>query len=417
MSSTEGDYETKTIDRHVRGRTEKRSSKYLSGTQSASGSRDTSPDTSSERKSAYPLAPPSMIISPSHTPRRAKSKERKPLSKQDMDKLYQKLGEIDYNQEKETSVLAKERGRGVRVLTKSLSVDNTQNEDAVVVKTQEEELSQPSQVSKPSTSRSVGKRFATIAKIHSKKYEDAPLSNTLLASIRLGELVITPGVEELTKKVRKLSKKKSDSTSPHSARKSFFDNYHFSPKSYFSWPKRERAKSVEIQTEPVEKSLHYYESDTDVDTTGRTTDDDSASTSSVTDKSEKKSKFSFFKGVKEKRKLFTIKRSSSVDNSPVHSTVVKAGVQTLPHGAPSTYETPEVPVIEPPKLTSTSSKFKRLSKHQRAASVDASLMMSTGGHSSADIVSSIIAQREEAIARERTKQAQPTESYKTQGVS
>merc|ERR1719277_551609 len=79
----ESDCDTQTLDRrNYRGILSSKpasgsGSFYKSGTQSAYGSRGTSPEKQKVRKiSGLPAAPPSMIITPTMTPKRAQSVER-----------------------------------------------------------------------------------------------------------------------------------------------------------------------------------------------------------------------------------------------------------------------------------------------------------------------------------------------------
>ena len=85
-----------TVGRHSRHSTLTRSSVYASGTQSAYGSRDTSPDKYYRFKklSPYPVPPPSFIVTPPRTPV-GKVSAPQLLTSENMAKLYEKLGAIE----------------------------------------------------------------------------------------------------------------------------------------------------------------------------------------------------------------------------------------------------------------------------------------------------------------------------------
>ena len=334
------DYETQTVDRRTYSRggaaarkSTNRGSFYQSGTQSAYGSRDTTPERTlgGSRKSPYPVAPPSMIISPSMTPRRAPSVERdsSTLTESDMNKLYAKLGEID--RQEESKAIVEERGKGIRVLMKSVSVDTDEIPDYV-----------PSQTP-PTHHKKTQPTYNIIAKMHGGLFEDAPLSQTLPASIRIGELVITPGIKELTRIERKVRQKRSESVSPRTARREFYQNY---PRDSSAKPVNRASIGVRRQDsesdwdEGPAPSTSRYDSDTDGFITMRYRYDDSDTEGAAPRRSRYESDVEdmdtrssstrfhapkFLKNVTSRRKLFSSKRSMSVESS-VGSSVMTAGV-------------------------------------------------------------------------------------------
>ena len=432
--STASDNYAATLGRAARPRT-KTGGTY--GSQSAYGSRDQSPANASFRSSLggrLPRAPPSMIISPSHTPKREKSVERQraSMTETDMAQLYRKLGEIEEHRDfRRGRAIEKER-RGIRVLTKSMSVDNPKDDVPIVrnhnAAATHGDVTSSAVNSQASAPRSKG--YAAIAKIHSGLFDDAPLSSTLPASIVIGELIITPGAASLTKKARTITKKREESVSPKTARKNFYDNY--SPKSYFSWPKRGRAaKAAAAAAAEKRDNERDYESGDDSDVEfEHTSHTSSISAKSMVDtsitmattaqrttgrSSEKRSLMSsLIKTVKDKGKVF--RRSKSVDSSPISSTVVRAGVSSMSPAAPSTYEPPPFPPSTPSSTKTTpGSKPRKLTKHQRAASVDAPAFFgvtsgsaSSQGHS--NVVSSIIAQREAVLSSSSSSGARGSKS-------
>jgi hypothetical protein len=277
------------------------------------------------------------------TPKRASSVERdlEPvLTKQDMDTLYSKLGEIEAKADA-TKAIVQERGKGVRVLLKSVSMDAGGNDDPYLQKPSPSDRS-PSNDHSPSGRPHL--TYAAIAKMHSGLFEDAPLSQTLPASVRIGELVITPGIESLSKKTF-TRRTRAESVSPSQARKAFYDN-HGKP-SYFSLGRHAGRKTKEPVTLTASEQdipivvVPKYESDVEDNSTSTARKSRPRYDSDVEDmdyKSSSKSGFSpanFLKSVNARRKLFVMKRSSSVEASRVGSSTVQAGVQALSPAAPS----------------------------------------------------------------------------------
>lgn len=367
-ASTQDDGDSNSMDRHTSrsawassGAT-KRSSFYQSGTQSAYGSRDASPDKLGKPRKVtpYPMAPPSMIISPSMTPRRAPSVERdtNTLTERDMQRLYSKLGQIETESDHSLSrSISRERGKGIRLLIKSVSIDSTDEESPNWV---------PSVSAYTNGDRSPQRQqqngdkkqppYSIIAKLHSGLFEDAPLSQTLPASIRIGELVITPGIQTLTHKERHSRRTRSESVDPRTARKAFYENY---PKEKSGFPalstetvdkqseyrpRLDSSSSVEQESSVISKS-DRLDSEQSRKSRGRPVSryDSDIEEIDTSSKSRTKSSFSaadLIKSVKSKRKLFGLKRSSSVETSHVGSSTYLAGVHALSAGAPTGFAPP-----------------------------------------------------------------------------
>ena len=294
-----------------------RSSFHASGTQSAYSSRDASPSKGYRPRkiSPYPAAPPTMIITPSHTPKRSESVERSVLSSRDMSRLYEKLGEIETVHREEA--IKTERTSGVRVLRKSASVDH-----------------EPTGVhthftTTPVYGTSVGAPTA---------YDDAPPSETLPASIRVGGLVITPGIEQLSKTVRgRQPEKKSAATprgsslSPGSARRKFYDSFDQPPPS---------SSAASAATTPTSSSIFSWREGRGGSDVQRT-DDEPVTPVTVTPVMGTSSRI--------RRTLFGAKRASSVDSAGVSSTIAQIGVRAFFPGAPSTsFESADTPLTVRP---------------------------------------------------------------------
>ena len=193
-----------TLGRRSRHSTMTRSSLHQTGTQSAYSSRDASPEKGFRfrKLSPYPAPPPSIMIAP--TPPRTPRSRKSPIpgsgvslmTSGAMNKLYAKLAAIEReetekengsNLTSESQAIVHERTGRVRILTKSVSVDSSDQEPQyVAAHLSADELGEVPE------RRSVYGRYA-------EDYEDAPISQTLPASIRIGELTITPGIEALTK--------------------------------------------------------------------------------------------------------------------------------------------------------------------------------------------------------------------------
>ena len=154
-----------------------------------------------------------------------------------MTRLYQKLAAIEREEiqkengssddggdgvlSSESQAIVAERTGRVRILTKSVSVDSGD---------QEPQYAPTAAMDTPlggvPERRSIYGRYA-------EEYEDAPVSQTLPASIRIGELTITPGIEALTKSMTPDLKRAAWSNASGSRRSSqhkldrtkFFENY------------------------------------------------------------------------------------------------------------------------------------------------------------------------------------------------
>ena len=348
-----------------------RNSMYASGTQSAYSSRDASPDKrfGVRKLTPYPAAPPSFLITPSRTPRRVTaSVDREIISPVNhMQNLYDKLSVIEREQSEEEEQKQLQRKRGMRMLVKSMSVDSCRDDDP--------EFTTNPQADDP------GAHFCP--KQLDSIFEDAPKSQTLPASIRLGELVLTPGSEQLTKSYgpqQMLSGRLQSS----SARKKFYENYPLYTSGFFSWPgrktKKDRAaerKAKEagslgpqpLKETPIpQETVHEKPTETKPKVVVKI---GKGKEKKEEDEPKKESKFSyFFSSVKDRRKLFS-KKSKSVDESPVRSSVVRVGLQAgHAAAAPSTFE-PEVKEATPRPSSL------RMKLHKRAASLDITSLFST----------------------------------------
>ena len=362
--STESGEDASALDRRSFRSFPSRPVTYRSGTQSACTSRDTSPEKhrTPRKITPYPAAPPSMIITPSHTPRREQSVERQPprLTSDNMRELYQKLSKIDRTDSPdnlvdtaEAKAIVKERKGSVRLLTKSMSVDSGGDV--------------------PDISAGIPQRYPE----YTGEYKDAPLSETLPAALRYGGLVMTPGVESLTRNMRSQehtkpdTKKRSESLSPRSARKKFFEDYasvsSSSPapsSAYMSWPER-RSRRGDFEKNNKADAPEETKAEVSDRMVSRSPEGRQPSSSTSNKKS-------FFQSVKDKRKLFGAKRSTSVDSSAVHSSIARIGMQMVPPAAPCT--------INLPAVEATSSR-RTLHKGQRAGSVDVASLFSTTSRS------------------------------------
>ena len=378
--------ESDLVDRRsFRWASSNRNSMYASGTQSAYTSRDSSPE-KSKKRSPYPAAPPSMIITPSHTPRRAPSSERdgRSLTSRDMETLYAKLSSIESGaQDEERKALEKERGRGIRMLSKSTSVDHADETPRKM---------------------NLGYSYMRAADWSSREgYDDASKSETLLASIRLGELVITPGVEKLTKAYRekKEKDKRSASVSPRSARRKFYENYPYEPKEVDRWTSRLRARETDSDSsdvdadvggrKPAEQKRRSLSRGKSIDT-----ELESGALAAVEPEVDvgrsRKDRYSlrsraanFIQSVKDKRRMFA-KRSSSVDTS-VRLSIAQSGFQAATAGAPTSFEPPTRPSEKAkdskqskPSKEGKEGKYKAF--HRRASSIDLTTLFSVTRSSS-----------------------------------
>lgn len=394
------DYDSSTITRRTYraagGTGSNRNSIYASGTQSAYTSREASPEKgwrlpSSSSTSPYPRAPPSMIISPSHTPRRAMSvePESSSFSNREMAKLYQKLNAIEQDSTG-GQALVKERGYGHRVLLKSMSVD----------------------ASEDSLSSEKGSRSKVYQQMNSQydpdvppEYDDAPKSETLLASIRIGKLVITPGLEKLTRKytAEKRKEKRAVSLSPKSARKKFYDNYPYESKARDGWNDRLRGGESDSEVSDAENRrskrgvvARHQSLDADLDTAAdadKLKPKEDKETSKDRSRSPlKKSAAAFIQSVKDKRKLF--QRRAQSQEPDVRRSLADMGVKAAKPAAPSSFvsstpnsaspsvseaATTATATKEPDSSTkkSSTSKKKKLGSHGRSVSIDATSLFSS----------------------------------------
>ena len=296
-----------------------RGSFYASGTQSAYGSRDASPDTSGPRRvTAYPAAPPSMIITPSHTPRRAASVDPEtgdtPLTSADILRLYEKLNAIERDTQKDitlataTAMLAADR-RG-RTMSKSASAAAGADTDG-------------------GSSRST---------THVTEADSQTSRKT--------------AVGKLTTSTR------SASVSPRSARRQFYDEYPYDPSKRGGGAGASARDRVPGETPGGPDPAHAPRS------------------ASVSRDDPLKSRLSsaassLFQSIKDRRKLFGAKKSSSVD-SATQASIARIGANVLTEpAAPSTYQPPAIPDPQPTSSSSSSRGRTGGKLHRRTASIDA----------------------------------------------
>lgn len=361
-TSQEPGYDTASLERPGRSIHSNRNSMYSSGTQSAYTSRDSSPEKGRPRfgKSPYPAPPPSFLITPPRSPRHFNpSPHCSILTSENMMKLYEKLGNIERLDDSrdnigmsvtQSAAIAKERTGAVRVLMKSMSMDSYA-----------EDVSQRDQGSLPERMS-----FIEIVR-NSKTYEDAPLSQTLPASIRIGELIITPGIEALTKAFPPNMYHSKVVLSPKSQRRKFFDEYPADAETFALQELERVAKAQQRDLERSSRSSRSKAKNMGAQQRDKSTDSVTSVTSvdSVARRersiSEKAS--AFFSAVKDKRKKFGSKRAGSVEDSSLGGHIARAGMTAVRPAAPTspTPPTPEMP-----------SKEKRKFFHRRAASIDLS---------------------------------------------
>lgn len=336
-----------------RGSTSNRGSIYASGTQSAYGSRDASPDKVGQtggvgglgmrRISPYPAAPPSMIITPSHTPRRALSVERGDLlTSDDIQKLYAKLDAIGSQNTPDASTSSSAGGGGGlqrRVtLIKSASIDAAEG------------------MGSSAPNRSLGSSGVGYTRLEPTTTAAAPPSPsrpTIIPEPRTsstaagatstsGSTIAAPPPSVGTKK--RLDKR-SASVSPRTARRQFYEDYPYDPKTNAPTSVRDSGgstsvsgKTTENQTEAASAAWHG--------TSTSSGDEKSKTTSSSSLKQ-------FFQNVKDKRKLFGSKKSMSVDSSVTHVSIARIGANVLSEpAAPSTYQPPEMTIPDQKKKSS-----------------------------------------------------------------
>lgn len=348
-----------------RGSTSNRGSIYASGTQSAYGSRDASPDKAGQtilggvgglgmrRISPYPAAPPSMIITPSHTPHRAMSVERGDLlTSDDIQKLYAKLDAIGsqntHDSSTSSSAAAAAGGLTRRVtLIKSASIDVAEgmgsgapNRSLGSYGVGYTRLDPTTAAAPPSPSRPTA-----IPETRTSR------SSATGATSTSGNSTVAPPPTVGTKKCLD---KRSASVSPRTARKQFYEDYPYDPKPNAA-PTFVResgsttsvsGKNIENQTEAASATWHG------VTSTSSSSDDNSKTTSAPSSSSLKQ----FFQNVKDKRKLFGSKKSMSVDSSVTHVSIARIGANVLSEpAAPSTYQPPEMTIPDQKKKYSKGS--------------------------------------------------------------
>jgi chromosome segregation ATPase len=370
-SSTSG-YSTASVDRSVVRRpaavgsvgvttsgAASRSSFYTSGTQSAYGSRDASPDTTgrsvsgggssaARRITSYPVAPPSMIITPSQTPtRRAASVEpeigEQPLTSADILRLYEKLNAIE--RETESDILLAALGvtspLGLQSSTMSTAADRR---GRTMVKS----------ISATGSSPTVNGSSKSAASVGASTSAERPPDRTSGAT---GRPTSTTGTASM----------RSASVSPRSARRQFYEEYPYDPS---------RRMTSEVRPSGTDEVLRAaIAAPQEAAPAARDVGVGAASTSSAKPSSSS-SKLSsaastFFQSIKDKRKLFGAKKSSSVDSpsTATQSSIARIGANVLTEpAAPSTYQPPSIP--EPQPSGGGVRSRSKLGLHRRTASVD-----------------------------------------------
>jgi hypothetical protein len=266
-----------------------------------------------------------------------------------MIKLYQKLGDIERSEEdrmanreiSKTDAIVKERTGAVRMLTKSMSVDAAEEDTPWV-----------------DQSGFLPERMSYIElKMNSETYQDAPLSQTLPASLRIGELIITPGIERLCKNFGPEMYAAAGFISPGSSRKKFLAE----ERNVYESAKPKKMVSFDDAAARLDKQIMGPRKIATISVRG---DKVEAKTFDQDAKKEKASSLgdrasAFFSSVKDKRKMF--RKSASIDNSGIGSTVARMGVQVATPAAPATVE---------PTVTLRDPKDKRKNLHKRAASLE-----------------------------------------------
>jgi len=297
-----------------------RGSFYASGTQSAYGSRDASPDNGGPRRvTAYPAAPPSMIITPSHTPRRAASVEPDagdtPLTSADILRLYEKLNAIERETEKDITLAT------ATAMLASSAAD---------------------------------RRGRTMAKSSSAASGSDVNGGEARSSLHAADSQASgTSAGKLTTSMR------SASVSPRTARRQFYDEYPYDPS------KRAAGASDTAGGRATGETSRGP---------GRPDPGHAPRSASVSRDDPLKSRLSsaassFFQSIKDRRKLFGAKKSSSVD-SATQSSIARIGANVLTEpAAPSTYQPPAIP--EPQPTSSSGSRGRTFGKlHRRTGSVD-----------------------------------------------
>ena len=390
---------------------------YASGTQSAYSSRDASPERryGVRKITPYPVAPPSFLITPSRTPRRVTASVDREISmpEKHLQKLYDKLSAIEKEQtdeegrkqrrmQREGSVESVEdfidnrRRSGMRMLVKSMSVDSYREDPNWM----------PSEAERDPNAHFCPKQLDTV-------FDDAPKSQTLPASVRLGELSIVPGQDPLAgiyspgSKIQALSNRRKS----QDARKEFYENYPLYSSGFFSWPRKSRrdrhqeameaalAASEEAQEAARKQEEEMQATAVPAEAIARQEpepkkvivpigkhkkDKEKEKDKSKEEKKESKISF-FFSSVKERRKMF-MKKSKSVDESPIRKSVMQVGLQAGQAAAMSTFEPPpEVKesssATAAPAATSRPSSL-RQRLHKRAASLDVTSLFSVSSGAS-----------------------------------
>jgi hypothetical protein len=344
------------------GTASNRGSVYASGTRSAYGSRDASPDTngrgpvssSALRKvSPYPLAPPSMIITPSHTPRRSASVEPEggdtsAMTSADIQRLYERLNAIERETATDLSFAASALG-GLDTSSSTSGEDRrgrtmTRSASAAGIEPNASASSKPNAASE-TTSRDI---------------TGLPAANGGSGKPAGGPVVTG----------------RSASVSPRSARRQFYDDYSSRvAASTLSSGVNGGATGGSASYRPADSASVPGGVDRAERSASVTRVEDQLRPSASSDSKSSSSKLtaaasSFFQTIRDRRKLFGGKKSASVDSgdSVTGTSIARIGVNVLTEpAAPSTYQPPSIPE---PTTTSSRSLRTTLKLHRRTGSVD-----------------------------------------------
>lgn len=350
-----------------------RGSVYASGTQSAYGSRDPSPDkvglaaaaaAGLRRISPYPVAPPSMIITPSHTPRREQSIDRGGgdlLTSDEIQRLYEKLDAIGLQNASDVIATGGGGGGDVRrkvTMVKSASIDAVEGGYSLITPAERNVVGGLSRLGPSPTGYSVATHIIP----------DVRTSVATATTSFSGHVITTtttsqappPGVGT-KQQLHPAADKRSASVSPRTARKQFFEDYPSKPVPA-SFPAGTASTTSGGATFSVGGVLpnKYGEASSSSSSswqqgTSAAADDKVKSSSSSSSSSSSTFK-QFFQNVKDKRKLFGSKKSASVDSSVTHVSIARIGANVLSEpAAPSTYQPPEMTVQDQKKKQPSSS--------------------------------------------------------------
>ena len=279
---------------------------------------------------AYPAAPPSMIITPSHTPRRAASVESEsgdtPLTSADILRLYEKLNAIERETEKDITLAT------ATAMLASSAADRR------------------------------GKTMTKSSTAAAGPDINGGDSSSVTQAVKDGQ---SSGATGRTAASKLTMTARSASVSPRSARRQFYDDYPYDPSKRGAAGTSETTSTSDAGARAAGGTSRGP---------GRPDPTHAPRSASVTRDDPLKSRLtsaasSFFQSIKDRRKLFGSKKSSSVD-SATQASIARIGANVLTEpAAPSTYQPPAIP--EPQPSSSSSSRGRTVGKlHRRTGSVD-----------------------------------------------